>query len=100
VNSGRQSARRSGKGDDRPINTLADRMAVIAALESVALVTSFDEYRRSARILSAARTTREGRRLAPTRSWAREVQSLKAAGALDRVRARPPTTKLLSKIRA
>ena len=35
------SARRLGKGDDRPINTLADRMAVIAALESVALVTSF-----------------------------------------------------------
>src|SRR4051812_3366250 len=37
------SVRRLGKGDDRPINALADRMAVIAALESVSLVTSFDE---------------------------------------------------------
>src|SRR3954463_5290042 len=45
------SARRLGKGDDRPINTLADRMAVIAALESVALVTWFDEDTPLARIL-------------------------------------------------
>lgn len=37
------SVRRLGKGDDRPINTLADRMAVIAALESVSLVTWFTE---------------------------------------------------------
>jgi rfaE bifunctional protein nucleotidyltransferase chain/domain len=37
------SARRLGKGDDRPINALADRAAVIAALESVALVTWFEE---------------------------------------------------------
>ena len=37
------SVRRLGKGDDRPVNTLADRMAVIAALESVALVTWFDD---------------------------------------------------------
>jgi len=37
------SVRRLGKGDDRPINTLADRMAVIAALESVSLVTWFSE---------------------------------------------------------
>jgi rfaE bifunctional protein nucleotidyltransferase chain/domain len=37
------SARRLGKGDDRPINTLADRLAVIAALESVALATWFEE---------------------------------------------------------
>ncbi|MBC8023240.1 MAG: adenylyltransferase/cytidyltransferase family protein [Burkholderiales bacterium] len=45
------SARRLGKGDDRPINTLADRMAVVAALESVALVTWFDEDTPLARIL-------------------------------------------------
>ncbi|HUQ29205.1 MAG TPA: adenylyltransferase/cytidyltransferase family protein [Usitatibacter sp.] len=45
------SARRLGKGDDRPINALADRMAVIAALESVALVTWFDEDTPLARIL-------------------------------------------------
>jgi rfaE bifunctional protein nucleotidyltransferase chain/domain len=37
------SARRLGKGDDRPVNTLEDRLAVIAALESVALVTWFEE---------------------------------------------------------
>lgn len=37
------SAKRLGKGDDRPINTLADRAAVIAALASSSLVTWFDE---------------------------------------------------------
>lgn len=37
------SVKRLGKGDDRPVNALADRMAVLAALESVTLVTSFDE---------------------------------------------------------
>lgn len=37
------SARRLGKGDDRPVNALADRMAVLAALESVSLAVSFDE---------------------------------------------------------
>ncbi len=37
------STRRLGKGADRPINTLEDRMAVIAALECVSLVTWFDE---------------------------------------------------------
>ena len=34
---------RQGKGDDRPINAEADRMAVLAALESVSLVMQFDE---------------------------------------------------------
>src|SRR5690606_10293101 len=37
------SVRRLGKGEDRPINPLADRLAVIAALGSVDLVTWFDE---------------------------------------------------------
>ncbi|TCP13693.1 rfaE bifunctional protein nucleotidyltransferase chain/domain [Crenobacter luteus] len=37
------SVRRQGKGDDRPINPLESRAAVLAALESVALVTWFDE---------------------------------------------------------
>ncbi|HEX4858492.1 MAG TPA: adenylyltransferase/cytidyltransferase family protein [Usitatibacteraceae bacterium] len=45
------SVRRLGKGDDRPINTLEDRMAVIAALESTALVTWFEEDTPLARIL-------------------------------------------------
>ncbi len=37
------SARRLGKGPDRPLNAQADRAALIAALESVSLVTWFDE---------------------------------------------------------
>lgn len=37
------STRRLGKGDDRPINQLQDRAAVIAALESVSIVTWFDQ---------------------------------------------------------
>jgi rfaE bifunctional protein nucleotidyltransferase chain/domain len=36
------SVRRLGKGADRPINPLADRLAVLAALESVSLVVAFD----------------------------------------------------------
>src|SRR5207344_715027 len=36
------SVRRLGKGEDRPINVLEDRAAVIAALQSVSLVTWFD----------------------------------------------------------
>ncbi len=46
------SARRLGKGDDRPINALEDRLAVVAALESVALVTWFDEDTPIERILA------------------------------------------------
>jgi rfaE bifunctional protein nucleotidyltransferase chain/domain len=37
------SARRLGKGPDRPLNNEADRAIMIAALESVSLVTWFDE---------------------------------------------------------
>jgi rfaE bifunctional protein nucleotidyltransferase chain/domain len=37
------SARRLGKGPDRPLNAEQDRAAVLAALESVSLVTFFDE---------------------------------------------------------
>ena len=36
------SARRLGKGEDRPINRLEDRVAVLAALQAVDLVTWFD----------------------------------------------------------
>jgi len=36
------SVRQLGKGPDRPINTLEDRLAVVAALESVSLVTWFE----------------------------------------------------------
>ena len=37
------SARRLGKGPDRPLNAEQDRAIVMAALESVSLVTWFDE---------------------------------------------------------
>ena len=37
------SARRLGKGPDRPLNSETDRAVVMASLESVSLVTWFDE---------------------------------------------------------
>lgn len=37
------SAKRLGKGPDRPLNTYTDRATLIAALEAVNLVTWFDE---------------------------------------------------------
>lgn len=45
------SVKRLGKGDDRPLNCLDDRVAVIAALECVSLVTWFDEDTPLARIV-------------------------------------------------
>ncbi len=47
------SVKRQGKGEDRPINPLADRLAVMAALGSVDLVTWFDEDTPLARILDS-----------------------------------------------
>ena len=38
-----ESARRLGKGEERPINPLADRVALLAALESVSVAVPFDE---------------------------------------------------------
>jgi rfaE bifunctional protein nucleotidyltransferase chain/domain len=40
---GDASVRRLGKGPGRPVNALEDRMALVAALESVDAVTWFDE---------------------------------------------------------
>ena len=37
------SVKRLGKGDDRPVNPLEDRMAVLAALAAVDLVVPFDD---------------------------------------------------------
>ncbi|OYO32234.1 D-glycero-beta-D-manno-heptose 1-phosphate adenylyltransferase [Janthinobacterium sp. PC23-8] len=37
------SVKRLGKGDDRPLNSCEDRMAVLAALASVSLVVPFSE---------------------------------------------------------
>ena len=45
------SVKRLGKGADRPVNTLADRLAIIAALECVSLVTWFEEDTPIRRIL-------------------------------------------------
>ncbi len=47
------SVRRLGKGNDRPINSLEDRMVVIAALQCVDLVTWFEEDTPLNRILEA-----------------------------------------------
>ena len=47
------SVKRQGKGDDRPINCEADRLAVMASLGCVDLVTWFDEDTPIARILEA-----------------------------------------------
>ena len=45
------SVKRQGKGADRPVNDLGDRLAVMAALECVTLVTWFDEDTPLQRIL-------------------------------------------------
>jgi rfaE bifunctional protein nucleotidyltransferase chain/domain len=37
------SLKRLGKGEGRPVNSLEDRMALLAALGCVSLVTAFDE---------------------------------------------------------
>ena len=37
------SVRRQNKGEDRPVNSLADRMSVLASLACVDAVVSFDE---------------------------------------------------------
>ena len=95
------SARRLGKGEDRPINNLADRMAVVAALEAVALVTWFEEDTPLARILDCRpEHLVKGGDWAPERivgakevqSWGGQVHSI----AFEHDRS---TTKLLSRIR-
>ena len=45
------SVKRLGKGNDRPVNALTDRLAVMASLECVSLVTWFDEDTPIERIL-------------------------------------------------
>lgn len=37
------SARRLGKGEERPLNTLADRLALVASLAAVSAVTWFED---------------------------------------------------------
>lgn len=45
------SVKRLGKGDERPVNTLEDRLAIMASLACVTLVTWFDEDTPLQRIL-------------------------------------------------
>ena len=96
------SARRLGKGDDRPINTLEDRLALVCALESVALATWFDEDTPLARILECRpQQLVKGGDWKPedivgakeVRGWGGEVHSI----AFEHERS---TTRLLQKIRA
>jgi rfaE bifunctional protein nucleotidyltransferase chain/domain len=95
------SVKRLGKGDDRPVNALEDRMAVVAALASVSLVTWFDEDTPLARILECRpeRLVKGGDwavdaivGAAEVRSWGGTVHSI--AFRHDR-----STTRLLEKVR-
>jgi len=95
------SVRRLGKGGERPVNALADRMAVVAALESVSLVTWFEEDTPLERIL-ACRPDHlvKGGDWAPerivgareVRGWGGEVHSIpflhqaSTTGLLERIR--------------
>jgi rfaE bifunctional protein nucleotidyltransferase chain/domain len=95
------SVRRLGKGADRPVNPLADRMAVVAALECVALVTWFDEDTPLARILEC-----RPERLVKGGDWpvdrivgAREVQGWGGTVHAIPFRHERSTTQLLARIR-
>ena len=96
------SVRRFGKGEDRPINLLEDRMAVLAALESVALVTWFEEDTPLQRILDCRPD-----HLVKGGDWAPKdiVGAKEVEGWGGRVHSIPfrhdrSTTRLLGKIRA
>src|SRR5436190_250056 len=96
------SVRRLGKGDDRPVNPLEDRLVVVAALDSVALVTWFEEDTPLARILECKPDHLvKGGDWAPDKivgaaevaSWGGQVHSIP-------FRHRRSTTELLSRIRS
>jgi rfaE bifunctional protein nucleotidyltransferase chain/domain len=95
------SVRRLGKGDDRPINAEADRMAVVAALEAVSLVVPFVDDTPLALILACRPDV-----LVKGGDWAPEkiVGAAEVRGWGGRVVAIPfeherSTTSLLSRIR-
>jgi rfaE bifunctional protein nucleotidyltransferase chain/domain len=96
------SVRRLGKGDDRPVNPLEDRAAVAAALESVALVTWFEEDTPIQRILEC-----KPERLVKGGDWAVDkiVGGPEVLGWGGTVHSIPfqhdrSTTKLLAKVRS
>jgi rfaE bifunctional protein nucleotidyltransferase chain/domain len=95
------SVRRLGKGDDRPVNALEDRAAIASALESVSLVTWFDEDTPLARILEC-----RPERLVKGGDWpvdrivgAKEVQGWGGSVHSIAFRHDRSTTQLLKKIR-
>jgi len=95
------SVRRLGKGADRPVNPLADRLAVVAALESVGLVTWFEEDTPLERILEC-----RPERLVKGGDWPEEriVGAAEVRGWGGSVHAIPfrhdrSTTRLLERIR-
>ena len=96
------SVRRLGKGDDRPVNPLEDRMAVLAALESVALVTWFDEDTPLERILACRpdHLVKGGDWSVERIVGAREVQSWGGKVHSIAFRHERSTTGLLAKIRS
>ena len=96
------SVRRLGKGEDRPVNALEDRLAVVAALESVSLATWFEEDTPLARILECRPD-----HLVKGGDWAPEaiVGAREVAGWGGRVHAIAfrhdrSTTRLLARIRS
>ena len=95
------SVRRLGKGADRPLNALADRAAVIAALQSVALVTWFEEDTPLARILECRpdHLVKGGDWTADRIVGAAEVQGWGGKVHSIPFRHERSTTKLLEKIR-
>ena len=95
------SVRRLGKGEDRPINLLEDRLAVVAALESVSLVTWFDEDTPIRRILECRpdRLVKGGDWPAERIVGAPEVQGWGGTVHSIAFRHDRSTTRLLEKIR-
>lgn len=96
------SVKRLGKGDDRPVNTLDDRMAVVAALESVALVTWFEEDTPIERILACRpdHLVKGGDWSVDRIVGAKEVQAWGGKVHSIAFRHDRSTTRLLEKIRA
>ncbi len=95
------SVKRLGKGGDRPLNALEDRMAVVAALESVALVTWFEEDTPLERILACRpdHLVKGGDWAAERIVGAKEVQGWGGKVHSIAFRHDRSTTKLLEKIR-
>lgn len=96
------SVRRLGKGEDRPLNACEDRMAVLAALESVSLVVPFAEDTATEAVIEARPDLyiKGGDYVVADTPEGRAV--LQAGGAVDAIafEHERSTTALLRKIRA